>query len=68
MNHPKDKSEKKIDEAVDETFPASDPPAYMGSTAVAGGPEGRARKPDPEDSTVLRSAFRLISIKRQKMS
>ena len=35
----KPKSEPKIDEEVEETFPASDPPSYMGSTAVAGAPK-----------------------------
>lgn len=33
------KSERKIDEEVEETFPASDPPSTMGSTAVAGAPK-----------------------------
>ena len=35
----KPKSEPKIDEEVEETFPASDPPSSMGSTAVAGAPK-----------------------------
>jgi DNA uptake protein ComE-like DNA-binding protein len=35
----KPKNEPKIDEEVEETFPASDPPSYMGSTAVAGAPK-----------------------------
>ena len=35
----KPKSEPKIDEEVEDTFPASDPPSSMGSTAVAGAPK-----------------------------
>ena len=31
-------SERKVDEALDESFPASDPPAYGGSTG-AGAPD-----------------------------
>ena len=38
MNKPHEKSEPKIDEAVEESFPASDPPSYMGSS-VAGAPK-----------------------------
>src|SRR5690606_25542290 len=34
--------ERKIDEEVEETFPASDPPSTMGSTAVAGAPKEKA--------------------------
>jgi DNA uptake protein ComE-like DNA-binding protein len=39
MNHKPKKTERKIDEEVEETFPASDPPSTMGSTAVAGAPK-----------------------------
>jgi DNA uptake protein ComE-like DNA-binding protein len=43
MNDKPKKSERKIDQEVEETFPASDPPSNMGSTAVAGAPkEGHA--------------------------
>ncbi len=35
---PAEEREEVIDEAVDESFPASDPPAYGGSVRV-GGPE-----------------------------
>lgn len=34
----KQPSEREVDEALDETFPASDPPAYGGSTG-AGAPD-----------------------------
>jgi DNA uptake protein ComE-like DNA-binding protein len=39
MAKPQKKSEPKIDEEVAESFPASDPPSSMGSTAVAGSPD-----------------------------
>jgi hypothetical protein len=32
---------REIDEAMDESFPASDPPSYIGSVAVSGGPAGK---------------------------
>jgi DNA uptake protein ComE-like DNA-binding protein len=39
----KPKSERKIDQEVEDSFPASDPPSSMGSTAVSGAPkEGAA--------------------------
>jgi len=38
MSEPQKKSEPKIDQAVAESFPASDPPSYMGSS-VAGAPK-----------------------------
>jgi DNA uptake protein ComE-like DNA-binding protein len=41
MNKPQKKSEPKVDEAVAESFPASDPPSYMGSS-VAGAPKDNA--------------------------
>lgn len=37
------KNEPKVDEEVEETFPASDPPSFMGSTAVAGTPKEHTR-------------------------
>jgi len=37
-----DRSEnKKIDEQVEETFPASDPPAFMGGKHIIGAPKKR---------------------------
>jgi DNA uptake protein ComE-like DNA-binding protein len=51
-NKPTPKPEpNKVDEGVAETFPASDPPAQMGSTAVAGAPQENGAK-RPRDSRV----------------
>jgi hypothetical protein len=38
------KREKLIDDAVEDSFPASDPPSYMGG-ATTGAPRKRPRKP-----------------------
>jgi DNA uptake protein ComE-like DNA-binding protein len=38
MNKPSKKADSEIDEAVEESFPASDPPSYAGSS-VAGAPK-----------------------------
>ena len=43
MTKPQKKSEPKVDEEVAESFQASDPPSYMGSTAVAGAPKEAGR-------------------------
>jgi hypothetical protein len=43
--------EKLIDEAVEETFPASDPPSYMGG-ATTGAP--RRDKPKPKEAKKAR--------------
>ncbi len=37
------KREKLIDKAVEDTFPASDPPSYMGGAAT-GGPKPKRKK------------------------
>jgi hypothetical protein len=42
---PPGKREELIDEAVEETFPASDPPSFMGGAATGG----------PRQSTVVQS-------------
>ncbi|MBV9053210.1 MAG: hypothetical protein JO357_03710 [Hyphomicrobiales bacterium] len=39
------KRERLIDDAVEDSFPASDPPSYMGG-ATTGAPKKRPRKPD----------------------
>ncbi len=44
------KNEPELDEEVEETFPASDPPSYMGSTAIAGTPKEHGRS-DKSDTT-----------------
>jgi hypothetical protein len=42
----KHKLEKKIDESVAESFPASDPPSYMGGETL-GAPKGRRTRHRP---------------------
>ena len=42
------KRERLIDDAVEDSFPASDPPSYMGG-ATTGAPKKRPRKPDEAD-------------------
>lgn len=39
MTKPQKNNTPTLDEEVEETFPASDPPSYMGSTAIAGAPK-----------------------------
>ena len=49
-NAQKNKSEPKIDETVEQSFPASDPPAYMGSAAAGSPkdePQGKERAQAP---------------------
>jgi hypothetical protein len=38
--------DEQVDAALADTFPASDPPFFMGSTAVAGSPHAAARDDD----------------------
>lgn len=39
-----DPTEKEVDEAIDESFPASDPPALGGSTRIESGDDQKRRK------------------------
>lgn len=39
MSEPKDKQEEALDETIDESFPASDPPANTVETGIAGSPQ-----------------------------
>jgi DNA uptake protein ComE-like DNA-binding protein len=43
----------KVDEASAESFPASDPPSSMGSTAVAGAPKERPAKKNENEPVVV---------------
>ena len=52
MTKPEKKTSSEIDEAVEESFPASDPPSYAGSS-VAGSPkEGAAPKGEVSEAIV----------------
>ncbi|HWA30129.1 MAG TPA: hypothetical protein VG867_03480 [Rhizomicrobium sp.] len=57
----------KIDEQIEETFPASDPPSFMGGE-ILGAPKGRrtvARKPaTSKSSRKAKAAKRKTKIKR----
>ena len=44
---PKSRDNRKIDEQVEESFPASDPPAFMGGKHIIGAPQKR-ETPAPE--------------------
>jgi len=41
----KDEREARIDEALEESFPASDPPSFVGAGAPPGTPPARKRRP-----------------------
>lgn len=47
MTQPHKPTEPKLDETVAGTFPASDPPSYMGAT-IAGGPKEPPRRHEDE--------------------
>jgi hypothetical protein len=52
----KRKQNGKIDEQIEETFPASDPPSFMGGE-VLGAPEGRrSTKPAPKKAKKRKAA------------
>ena len=44
---PKRRENRRIDEQVEESFPASDPPAFMGGKHIVGAPK-RRETPSPE--------------------
>jgi len=41
----KDEQEERIDEALKESFPASDPPSFVGAGAPPGAPPARKKQP-----------------------
>lgn len=59
MANPGKKSEPKVDEEVAETFPASDPPSSMGSTAVAGSPRESANGDTRSGRPIEKEAVRI---------
>jgi DNA uptake protein ComE-like DNA-binding protein len=59
MANPQKKSEPKVDQEVAESFPASDPPSYMGSTAVAGAPRESAHAETQSGRPIEKEAVRI---------
>jgi hypothetical protein len=51
----KDKLDAKLDEALEETFPASDPPAMTEPAAAAPATPKRAKRPSPGKTDGARS-------------
>jgi hypothetical protein len=47
-----------LDIALEQTFPASDPPSFMGSVAIVGNPDDRRREPDRQHSKAPRPRVR----------
>ena len=47
-----------LDVALEQTFPASDPPSFMGSVAIVGNPHDRPSAPDRERSKSPRPRVR----------
>jgi hypothetical protein len=47
-----------LDIALEQTFPASDPPSFMGSVAIVGNPDDRRSAPDREGSKSPRQRVR----------
>jgi DNA uptake protein ComE-like DNA-binding protein len=59
MTQTQKKSDPKLDEEVEETFPASDPPSFMGSTAVAGAPKDHPRSGDDSKDPIRKERLSL---------
>ena len=56
----KSRKEAKIDEEIEETFPASDPPAFSGGRGIIGAPPERESKPVKGDSKLVKSAEKKV--------
>jgi DNA uptake protein ComE-like DNA-binding protein len=50
----KNKTEPRLDKEIEGTFPASDPPSFMGSTAIAGAPKDHAAQDNGAKPTVVK--------------